>query len=223
MKADLHSHTCYSKDSITRPMTWARRAKLAGLDAIALTDHETTQGWKEAKAECSKQGVLFIPGIEFRVRENGRAVLEVLGLFLTEEPKRRDAEALDEVHEQGGLVVVPHPFDRRWNRLHNQPLDKYASLIDGAETFNARVLNARYDKEALDWSRKNKKFETGCGDAHIPQEVGLGYTLAPCAPDLDELLKALLKSATRGEGRKSNMLYYLPSILRKRTGIPLMV
>ncbi|MBI1973715.1 PHP domain-containing protein [Candidatus Micrarchaeota archaeon] len=216
MKADLHSHTHYSKDSITRPRTWARAARRAGMGAIALTDHETTRGWKPAKEECKRQGVLFIPGIELRVREDDRDVMEVLGLFLTEEPRRRGVESLDEVREQDGLVVVPHPFDRRWNRLKDQPLGRFEKLIDGVEGFNARVFKKEYDKQAVSWALKNNKFQTGSGDAHIPREVGMGYTLAPCGNDLEELRRALKKRATRGEGRKSNILLYLPAILANR-------
>lgn len=218
VKADLHSHTHYSRDSIIRPKTWARCAHKAGLDAIALTDHETTKGWKEAKAECARQNLLFIPGIEFKVRENGKAVLEVLGLFISEEPKRRDAEALDEVHEQDGLVVVPHPFEKKWNRipLAAERIGDFAKQINGVETFNARVLDVKYDRIALEWAKRNRKFETGSGDAHVPQEVGRGYTLAACEPSLEALRKAMLKRATHGQGRKSNLLLYLPAILANR-------
>ena len=64
---DLHAHTTASDGSYT-PAELIRYAKVKGLSAIAVTDHDTTAGVAEAKAEGEKLGLQVIPGVELSTR-----------------------------------------------------------------------------------------------------------------------------------------------------------
>ena len=65
---DLHTHSTYSDGSDT-PSVLARRAREAGLHAIALTDHDTIDGHEEMAAACAAEGVEFVPGLEVSLRD----------------------------------------------------------------------------------------------------------------------------------------------------------
>ena len=67
MKIDLHSHSTCSdgKESVSEVFA---EAKLAGLDVLALTDHDTTHGWAEAEVAAKREGIGFVPGIEVSTR-----------------------------------------------------------------------------------------------------------------------------------------------------------
>lgn len=67
MKIDLHSHSTCSdgKESVSEVFA---EAKIAGLDVLALTDHDTTHGWAEAEEAAKREGIGFVPGIEVSTR-----------------------------------------------------------------------------------------------------------------------------------------------------------
>ena len=64
---DLHTHSTCSDGTFT-PTELAACAAEKGLAAFALTDHDTTEGLKEAAAAAAERGVEFVPGIEFSHR-----------------------------------------------------------------------------------------------------------------------------------------------------------
>lgn len=74
---DLHTHSTAS-DGTLSPAELIREAAEKGLSAIALTDHDTTQGCAEAAAEAEKLGIRFIPGVEISAAEYDE--LHILGL-----------------------------------------------------------------------------------------------------------------------------------------------
>ena len=86
----------------------SREARARGLGAIAITDHNEISGALEARAKAD--GVTVIVGEEVKTAEQG----EVIGLFIEEKIPRglTLAETIAEIKRQGGLVYVPHPFDR---------------------------------------------------------------------------------------------------------------
>lgn len=110
---DLHMHSTVS-DGTDQPETLGRLAKLAGVDAIALTDHDTTAGLEACAQGCAEVGVAFVPGIEVSadpgpLMASGndanrsvadtnvirRGTLHILGLFV-----RHDDVLLAEISEQ---------------------------------------------------------------------------------------------------------------------------
>ncbi|MDP8970898.1 MAG: PHP domain-containing protein [Actinomycetota bacterium] len=80
MAADLHTHSTFS-DGTTTPTRNAELAAHAGLRALALTDHDTTEGWSEAAAGCAAHGLEFVPGLELSTEWDGRSV-HLLGFWV---------------------------------------------------------------------------------------------------------------------------------------------
>jgi predicted metal-dependent phosphoesterase TrpH len=100
----------------------------------------------------------------------------VIGLFLSEEIPRgmpfRDTVAA--IREQGGVVYLPHPFDR----LHTIPdpatLRRHVADVDVLEVYNARLLFEAYNDEALRFARKYNLLMGAGSDAHVLQGLGTG-------------------------------------------------
>ncbi|MCL2639491.1 MAG: PHP domain-containing protein [Phycisphaerales bacterium] len=78
---DLHTHSTAS-DGTYSPTELVRAAKACELVAIALTDHDTGNGLKEAAAEAAKVGMRFVPGIEISAEFPLPGTLHILGYFI---------------------------------------------------------------------------------------------------------------------------------------------
>ncbi|MEN3341439.1 MAG: hypothetical protein V7644_843 [Actinomycetota bacterium] len=170
--ADLHMHTSWSHDCSTEVDDLLEHAQAQGLGAIALTDHNVLGGALEAQEKARGTELTVIPGEEVKTDGEG----EVIGLFLEQEIPRglSFAETVDAIRDQGGLVYVPHPFDR----LHSIPdaatLQRHLAEIDVLEVYNARLLFEAYNEEALRFARKYGLTGGAGSDAHVLQGVGTG-------------------------------------------------
>jgi predicted metal-dependent phosphoesterase TrpH len=178
--ADLHMHSEHSWDCTTPIDALLDAALAAGLGALAVTDHDTIAGGSEARARAVERGLPLhvIVGSEIKTAADG----EVIGLFLHEDVPRglSFAETIERIHAQGGVVYVPHPFDR----FHTTPapalLHEHASAIDVVETANARLWLER-DNRAAERFASEHGLRRGAGsDAHVPAGIGTGaLRLAP--------------------------------------------
>jgi predicted metal-dependent phosphoesterase TrpH len=165
---DLHMHTDHSHDCATPVEVLLATAREQGLGAIAVTDHNEVSGALEAHA--SANGVKVIVGEEVKTAGEG----EVIGLFI-EERIPRDmtlAETIAEIKRQGGLVYVPHPFDR----MHAVPDYEYLlpvlDEVDAIEVFNPRVAIGAFNEEAARFATKYR-IPAGAGsDSHVAQGLG---------------------------------------------------
>lgn len=213
MKIDLHCHSFYSNDGFSSPEKLIKSAIKKGLDGIALTDHNTISGWKEAIEGAKKLNALLILGEEIKTKRNGKIVGDVLGLFLKKEIKAKEPEkVMKEIKEQEGIVIIPHPFHPLERFREN--LEKYLELIDGIEVLNSRLPFSFFDKKALDFAQKHNLSIVSGSDAHFYKFVGTAYTIAE-AKTLEEFKEAILKRKTRIEGKKSSFLgLILPSLAR---------
>ena len=165
---DLHMHTDHSSDCATPVEALLGEAKARGLGAIAVTDHNEISGALEAREKAD--GIKVIVGEEVKTTDQG----EVIGLFIEEKIPRGGTlqEVIAEIKRQGGLVYVPHPFDR----LHAVP--DYPHLldvledVDAIEVFNPRVAISSFNEEAV---RFAEKYRIVCGagsDAHVTAGLG---------------------------------------------------
>jgi glycosyltransferase involved in cell wall biosynthesis len=165
---DLHMHTDHSSDCATPVEALLGEAKARGLGAIAVTDHNEISGALEAREKAD--GIKVIVGEEVKTADQG----EVIGLFIEEKIPRGGTlqEVIAEIKRQGGLVYVPHPFDR----LHAVP--DYPHLldvlkdVDAIEVFNPRVAISSFNEEAV---RFAEKYRIVCGagsDAHVTAGLG---------------------------------------------------
>src|SRR5207302_3188798 len=125
IEVDLHMHTDHSPDCATPVEVLLRTARARGLGAIAVTDHNEISGAFEAAEKAERFGVKVIVAEEVKTASQG----EVIGLFLHEKIERGMSleETVAEIKRQGGLVYVPHPFDR----MHSVP--DYEPLLTGLD------------------------------------------------------------------------------------------
>ncbi len=191
MKYDLHIHSKYSLDSILSPEMILKLAIKKGLNGIAITDHNTIEGGlKTLKTNTNKDFQVTI-GAEIKT-EYG----DIIGIFLNEEIKsRKFIEIIDEIKDQDGYSILPHPFR---NHKHLEILVQKADLI---ETFNARSKKTENEKAGLLAKDYNKPVSAG-SDSHLPFEVGRAYIKADCE------IRSILKSGKIfSAGKESN--YYV--------------
>jgi hypothetical protein len=214
MKVDMHLHTIYSGDSICKPSKVVEAAKRAGLDGIAITDHDTTKAWGEAVAEGRKKGVAVILGEEIVVEHEGRVVGEVLGYFLKHQIGRGDVhDVLSEIRRQGGLTALPHPFC--FYRGMRMNVEELVDEIQAVEVFNSGMYFDCHNRKALNFAREHQLAEIGGSDAHSESEVGNGYTYADVS-GVKGFRLAIEKRRTRAKGRLSSHLSRFVSKLLNR-------
>jgi predicted metal-dependent phosphoesterase TrpH/glycosyltransferase involved in cell wall biosynthesis len=168
---DLHMHTDHSPDCATPAELLLETAKQQGLGAIAITDHNEISGALEAEEIAAGiGGIKVIVSEEVKTAHEG----EVIGLFLSERIERgmSMAETIAEIRRQGGLVYVPHPFDR----LHSVPdyenLLEIVDEIDILEVFNPRVTLSSFNEEAVRFARKYAIVPGAGSDSHVAQGLG---------------------------------------------------
>jgi predicted metal-dependent phosphoesterase TrpH/glycosyltransferase involved in cell wall biosynthesis len=167
---DLHMHTDHSKDCATPVETLLETAAERGLGAIAITDHNEVSGALAAQEIADGYGVKVIVAEEVKTAEQG----EVIGLFVKERIDRgmTMADTIAEIRRQGGLVYVPHPFDR----LHSVPdyehLLDMVEEIDILEVFNPRVALTAFNEEAERFAAKYRIVPGAGSDSHVAQGLG---------------------------------------------------
>jgi len=208
MKIDLHCHSYYSYDGISSPEKLIKSALKKGLDGIAITDHDTITGWKEALLAAKKLNAFLILGEEVKTKEG-----DILGLFLKEEIKTKTPlEAIKEIKNQGGIAMVPHPF--HFLKKFKGNLETYKNLIDGIEVFNSRALFGN-DKKALEFVKRNNLAQLAGSDAHYHKCVGDAFTIVEGAENLEDFKKGILERKTKIEGKRSSIFYLIfPAIGR---------
>jgi predicted metal-dependent phosphoesterase TrpH len=170
--ADLHLHTSWSHDCSIEVDELLDYAETQGLGAIAVTDHNVFGGALEAAEQARGRRLVVIPGEEIKTDGQG----EVIGLFLKEEIPRglSFAETVAAIRSQGGLVYLPHPFDRVHAIPDAATLHRHLAEIDVLEVYNARLLFEAYNEEALRFARKYNLTAGAGSDAHVLQGVGTG-------------------------------------------------
>ena len=170
--ADLHLHTSWSHDCSIDVDELIDHAEAQGLGAIAVTDHNVLGGALEAVERARGRRLVVIPGEEVKTAEQG----EVIGLFLRDEIPRGMSfeETVAAIRAQGGLVYLPHPFDRMHAIPKPETLHRHLAEIDVFEVYNARLLFEAYNDEALRFARKYNLTPGAGSDAHVLAGVGTG-------------------------------------------------
>ncbi|NYB26929.1 MAG: PHP domain-containing protein [Methanobacteriaceae archaeon] len=184
MNYDLHVHSKYSIDGYTEPKVIVKTAHKRGLSGVAVTDHNTIQGGLKAK-EYETDDLKVIVGSEI---ETDRG--EVIGLFLSEEVKSNTfPEVVQEIKDQNGLVIIPHPFDNiRGNGI--KPTSEDIPFVDCVEVYNSRCLLERYNHRASEFAQSSKLNISAGSDAHFAREIGrAGIIVNSEINNPDELLK----------------------------------
>jgi predicted metal-dependent phosphoesterase TrpH len=171
IEVDLHMHTDHSGDCATPVDVLIHTARDRGLGAIAVTDHNEVSGALEARELAEELGdIKVIVAEEVKTAEQG----EVIGLFLEEKiPKGLTmAETIAEIRRQGGLVYVPHPFDRFHSVPDYEHLLDIVEEIDLLEVFNPRVALTSFNEEAVRFAGKYRIVPAAGSDSHVAQGLG---------------------------------------------------
>jgi predicted metal-dependent phosphoesterase TrpH len=171
---DLHMHTDHSGDCATPVEVLLATAREQGLGAIAVTDHNEISGALQARAQAAELGpgpsVKVIVAEEVKTASQG----EVIGLFIEEKIPRGLSleETVAEIKRQGGLVYVPHPFDRMHSVPDYEHLLKILDDVDAIEVFNPRVAIGAFNEEAVRFAAKYRIVAGAGSDSHVAQGLG---------------------------------------------------
>jgi predicted metal-dependent phosphoesterase TrpH len=171
---DLHMHTDHSHDCATPVEVLLASAAEQGLGAIAVTDHNEISGALEAQAQAARSGphppVKVVVGEEIKTASQG----EVIGLFLHERIPRglTLAQTIAEIKRQGGVVYVPHPFDRMHAVPDYEHLLPVLDDVDAIEVYNPRVAIGAFNEEAARFAAKYRLPAGAGSDAHVAQGLG---------------------------------------------------
>ena len=204
ISADLHMHTSHSYDCATDPEALVDHCIAQGLGAIAITDHNEVSG-AQAAAALGKP-ITIIVGEEVKTTQG-----EVIGLFLKEriEPGLDMGETIAAIQEQGGLVYMPHPFDR----LHTIPdaatLLRHLDQIDILEVYNSRLLFDSFNDDALRFASKYNLIQAAGSDAHVLPGIGTAINRIPAFDGPEEFLLAMRQSEIL---RRPKSLLYLQGL-----------
>jgi hypothetical protein len=208
LKADLHTHTHYSRDCWTSPERYVRRCLKVGINCVAITDHNSMEG---ALAVQRIAPFKVIVAEEIKTTEG-----ELVGLFLKEAIPRglTPEETIERVKAQGGLVSLPHPFDRiRREPLRGPARERVLGHLDVIEVFNSRTSLRRDSERARRLAEELGLPMSAGSDAHSPWEIGAAYVEMPDFDGPQEFLEALRQG--RIVGRRSNPLVHVLSTLAK--------
>ena len=208
---DLHCHTSASFDSLSSPLKVVEAAATRGLTHLAVTDHDRIEGALRAR-DAAPEGLTIIVGEEVRTSDG-----DLIALFLEEavEPHQSARETIDAVRAQGGLVGIPHPFDKfRGSMLKDPGLEAMAQLVDWVESHNARVVGGTGNERAQQFARDMGLPGVAVSDAHSVLEVGIAYTALDIDPSTPEGLLAALTNVELVPGRASYIVRTLTPVAK---------
>lgn len=190
MRADLHIHTSRSPDSLLAPAALVKRCVVKGLNCVAVTDHNSIQGALDVRRLAP---FTVIIGEEIKTSQG-----EVIGLFLQEEIPRGlgPRDTARRVHDQGGLVQLPHPFDQfRRSVISRRGREELQGMVDIVEVFNARNTLQSANHRARDLAREWGALEAAVTDAHTAFEVGRTSMILPDFDGTPDGFKDALRKA----------------------------
>ena len=200
---DLHCHTSASFDSLAHPDAVVRAAAARGLTHLAITDHDRIDGALRAR-DAAPAGLTVIIGQECRTADG-----DLICLFLERPvtPGRPALQTIAEVRAQGGLVGIPHPFDRFRGSMgraeRGERLADLATQVDWVEAYNARLVGGGNDR-AAEFARAEGLPGVAVSDAHTVFEVADAYSVLHGQPDTpDGLRRALAAGVQVVPGRAS--------------------
>jgi len=194
---DLHCHTSASFDSLASPRAVVAAAARRGLTHLAITDHDRIDGALEAR-DAAPDGLTVLVGEEIRTRDG-----DLIAVFLSRAvpPGLSAAETIAAVREQGGLVGIPHPFDRFRGSLSKgeslRNLEALAGSVDWVEAWNARLIAGDGNARAAELARAVGVPGVAVSDAHTTMELGVAATILDGEPSTPDGLRAALAAGPR--------------------------
>ena len=201
IRADFHSHTCYSHDGYQTPHELVARAREVQLDRIAVTDHHTLDGALRAR-DLDPERIII--GEEI----TSRCGIDVIGLYLTRRiaPRLPLEQVIAEIRSQGGVVYLPHPF--AYIVSARQRAERAFPLADIVEVWNSRAFYAPWNRRATELVRERGLPEGAGSDGHFSFELGRAMTVLPSFNDAATLKLAAKDAQAQHDGHT----YWLPHV-----------
>jgi predicted metal-dependent phosphoesterase TrpH len=224
--ADLHIHTVHSYDGTSSVSAVLKQAAdYADLDVIAITDHDTLAGVREAMDLAPSYGIEVIPGCEVSTAEG-----HLLALFI-EQAIPADLPLVQTVRligEQGGLCIAAHPT--AWGMTSLSFADIHLALFQrgvrdilvGVEAFNGGLIYTRSNPLVEALSQSLPLAQVGNSDSHVLKTIGQGATRfeGRTAADLRSALVNRKTKVVRSKGLNGlGILWnYIPQFLLRVLG-----
>jgi hypothetical protein len=178
-KADLHIHTIYSTDGTASVREALEGAVRAGLDVIAITDHDEVRGSLEARAISNEYGIQIIPGAEVSTSEGHLVVLFIernipAGMSLI--------DTLIAVREMGGIAIAAHPNHPMPNSLSLKSIVKALEhpqareALHGIEVYNMNPSHSPFNQRSQKAAAELSLAQIASSDAHSAIMIGAAIT-----------------------------------------------
>jgi len=180
-KIDLHTHSIISPDGGITATQYERILDRGILDYIAITDHNETRFAKQLNRTL---GDKIIVGEEIKTKQG-----EMIGLFLTDTVKSglSAEQTAKRIHDQGGIVLIPHPFETLRKGIQVTALQEIVPNVDILEVFNGRGRWRGKAKQAESFSKKYALAGSANSDAHGFPGLGKTYSVISDIPQRETL------------------------------------
>jgi len=211
MIIDSHIHTIYSGDATGTPREIIKRARSIGLDAIAISDHNTMKGSLIAQEEVKDfKDILIIPAMEITTNKG-----HIVALGINEEIKKglSPEETVDLIHDMDGIAIVPHPFVRYRDGLFAKIKHMH---VDAIETMNSRYIFGYSNWRAKKLSIEKNIPEIGASDSHFVGAVGSCVTDVDADFSIESILKAIKDGKTTAYGDRTPLPLILKEVINKK-------
>ncbi len=201
LSVELHTHSSLSHDGRDPVDHLLEQAASVGLDALAVTDHDEIDASLDAVEKAPDYGLIGIPGMEITSAAGHVLAFGIRDLI----PAGLPFEAtLDRIHEQGGIAVIPHPFQASRHGVAPHVTGPALASADAIEVYNSRLLTGRANRKAERFAATHDLPMTAGSDAHIAEMVGQAITEV----DADErtaesILDAIAAGRTSVVGRRT--------------------
>ena len=211
LAVELHTHSSLSHDGRDPVELLLEQASAVGLDALAVTDHDEIDASLKAAEKAPDYGLVGIPGMEVSSKAG-----HVLALGVTQRIPAglRFDKTLDRIRAQGGLAVVPHPFqEARHGVLANISKDTLTAA-DAIEVYNSRLLTGRANRQAERFALKHGMPMTAGSDAHVSEMVGQAITHVDATErEQEAILTAIREGRTEVAGKRTPWRISIPQAM----------
>lgn len=221
--ADLHFHTEYSMDAVSKVENVLKLAQKKKI-GCAVTDHNQIDGAVKAVKiqKQKKQAAFVIPGIEATCKEGSHLIYYFYNEKELQEWYKKELRPhmqnnpffaaipttmlIENSKDYNALLCTPHPFApgiTGFSKVrHTQKILKYIHVIEGINAFNLHSLNLK----ALAWANMLKKGTTGGSDGHTTPELGTAVTLAE-GETQEEFLNNMKKGKSFAAGNEESIFH----------------
>lgn len=201
MRVDTHIHSVHSRECTPEagdPKVILRAARRSGIDGFCISDHDTIDGYFEAKRIRQRGDPVVIPACEV---STSRGHLLVLGVERCWEKGVDPHDVVDEVRGEGGVVSAPHPF--YLSRISVSWLSRELGIA--VEAFNAMASVLIYPNMiAKKFAARYGLPVTAGSDSHSYEMVGWGITETD-SDTVDDFISDVRRGRARIYGKKPSL------------------